>query len=293
MHEKLEYGEISSLIKPRDPHSHKGNFGRVLLIAGSSNFPGAAALATAAALRSSVGIAELMTTERVIKTVFSRIPEAIVCPMRETRQGKIKFDRVKLLKSLERASAVVIGPGMGTGQDTERFVKMLITTYSGTLIIDADGINVLSRNIDILSRKKCNIILTPHHGEMARLGKTDVQNIVVSRAGIASVFAKTYGVYLVLKGHDTVIAAPDGETVENTTGNAGLSRGGSGDVLAGMITGLLGGGLAAHEAAVHGVYLHGLAGDRARRDLGAYSMIASDIITHIKDVTGGSYESVL
>lgn len=287
MHEKLEYGEISSLIKPRDPHSHKGNFGRVLLIAGSSNFPGAAALATAAALRSSVGIAELMTTERVIKTVFSRIPEAIVCPMRETRQGKIKFDRVKLLKSLERASAVVIGPGMGTGRDTERFVKTLITTYSGTLIIDADGINVLSRNIDILSRKKCNIILTPHHGEMARLGKTDVQNIVVSRAGIASVFAKTYGVYLVLKGHNTVIAAPDGETVENTTGNAGLSRGGSGDVLAGMIGAFAAAGHKPMDAAKLGVFMHGLSADIAAERKTEHAMLPSDVIEVIPEAFSG------
>ena len=287
MPEKLEYGEISSLIKPRDPHRHKGNFGRVLLIAGSSNFPGAAALSTAAALRSSVGIAELMTTERVIKTVLSRIPEAIVCPMRETRQGKIKFDRVKLLKSLERASAVVIGPGMGTGRDTERFVKTLITTYSGTLIIDADGINVLSRNIDILSRKKCNIILTPHHGEMARLGKTDVQNIVVSRAGIASVFAKTYGVYLVLKGHDTVIAAPDGETVENTTGNAGLSRGGSGDVLAGMIGAFAAAGHKPMDAAKLGVFMHGLSADIAAERKTEHAMLPSDVIEVIPEAFSG------
>jgi NAD(P)H-hydrate epimerase len=269
---------LLGLIAPRDKNSHKGNFGRVLIIAGSDNFPGAASLATEAALRSGVGIAELFTTERVANKIFSRTPCAILNIQKETFKKGIKYNKKKLLSALKKADAVVLGPGMKQGRDTLKILKTIVTKYNKTLIIDADGINMLSRNIDILSRKKCEIILTPHMGEMARLGKTDVQSIAVSREGIASVFAKNYGVTVVLKGADTVVAGKNGEVFVNTTGNPGLSRGGSGDVLSGVIGALSAAGQSPLNASRVGAFVHGLAADILVEEKTEQSMLPRDII---------------
>lgn len=277
MAELIERETLLGVIPKRAKNSHKGNFGRVLIIAGSGSYPGAASLVTEASLRSGVGIAELFTTERVASKIFSRIPEAILNIQKETFKKGIKFSRKKLLSALRNADAVVLGPGMMRTKDTAKILKTVITKYNKTLIIDADGINALSRNIDILSRKKCDIILTPHMGEMARLGKTDVESIAVSREGIASVFAKNYGVTVVLKGAGTVVAGKNGEVFVNTTGNPGLSRGGSGDVLAGVIGSLSATGLSPVDASRVGAFVHGLAADVLLEEKTEQSMLPRDI----------------
>ncbi len=275
---KIERETLLGLIPPREKNSHKGNFGRVLIIAGSDSYPGAAALSCEASLRSGVGIAELFTTERVASKIFSRIPCAILNIQKETFKKGIKFNKKRLLSALIKADAVVLGPGMKKSRDTAKILKTVITKYNKTLVIDADGINMLSRNIDILSRKKCEIILTPHMAEMARLGKTDTESIAVSREGIASVFAQNYGVTVVLKGAETVVAGKNGEVFVNTTGNPGLSRGGSGDVLSGIIGALAAAGQSPLNASMIGTFVHGLAADILIEEKTEQSMLPRDII---------------
>ncbi len=285
MSEKLEINNMKGLILPREKTSHKGSFGRVLIIAGSKKFPGAAALSTLGALRSGAGIVELMTSKEVIDRIFPLIPEAIVNLVKVNRKGEMKglFYKKKLKSVLEKVSVVVFGPGLGNNKTTRKFLKFLITKYDGTLVIDADGINALSRNIDILYKKKCDIILTPHPGEMARLGKTTAQNISLSREGIAEVFAKNYKITLVLKGNGTVVACENGDVFVNTTGSPALSSGGTGDVLAGMIGSLYAAGATKENAAKLGVFLHGLSGDLAAAAKGEHSTLPRDIIEFIPE----------
>ncbi len=283
MAEKLEINNMKGLILPREITSHKGSFGRVLIIAGSRNFPGAAALSTLGALRSGAGIVELMTSKEVIDRIFPLIPEAIINPLKNNRKGEIKafFYKKKLKPALKKASVVVFGPGLGNNKTTRKLLKFLITKYKGMLVVDADGINALSRNIDILYKKTCNIILTPHPGEMARLGKTTVENISLSREGIAEIFAKTYKVTLVLKGNKTVVACENGDVFVNTTGSPALSSGGTGDVLAGMIGSFFAAGATKENAAKLGVFIHGLAGDLVAAEKGEHSTLPRDIIEFI------------
>jgi NAD(P)H-hydrate epimerase len=276
MSEKLEISNMKGLILQREKNSHKGSFGRVLIIAGSKNYPGAAALSTLGALRSGAGLTELMTSEEVINKIFPLIPEAIINTYKKNPSKKA------LKEALKRASAVVFGSGMGNTKRTYKLLKFLITKYSGTLIIDADGINALSKNIDILYKKKCNIILTPHPGEMARLGRTTTENIAVSREGIASVFAKNYNVTVVLKGNGTVVAGESGVFV-NTTGSPAMAKGGSGDVLSGMIGSLKAAGATIENAAKLGVFIHGLAGDLAAAVRGEHATLPRDIIDYIPE----------
>ena len=211
----------------------------------------------------------------------------------QTKLPEILFgERKDLKESLNWCDCILFGPGIGVSEETKEMLEMILEEGTKPLVIDADGLNTISR-FNMKIEYPYGTIMTPHLMEAARLMSCDITQIKEDLCQSAQDLAEKYHCTAVLKDATTIVAREDDLVYINQSGNDGMATGGSGDVLAGMITGLLGGGLAAHEAAVHGVYLHGLAGDRARRDLGAYSMIASDIITHIKDVTGGSYESVL
>ncbi|MBQ5321356.1 MAG: NAD(P)H-hydrate dehydratase [Oscillospiraceae bacterium] len=260
------------IIPTRKKESHKGSYGRLLIIAGSENYPGAAALSTLAALRSGAGIVTLLSSERVISKIFPLIPEAVLEPME-------KFNKKIIDRALMRSTAVVIGPGLGG--KALKTVKYVLKNYKGPLLLDADGINALKGNTDILKIKKGPMVLTPHPGEMARLlGKT-VSEIEADREGIAADFSKNSGAHLVLKGHKTIVSAPSGEMAVNTTGNAGMARGGSGDVLSGILGAFLSLGEDIFSASKKAVFLHGLAGDIAAEEKTEHAMLPRDIIEAI------------
>ena len=260
------------IIPTRKKESHKGSYGRLLIIAGSENYPGAAALSTLAALRSGAGIVTLLSSERVISKIFPLIPEAVLEPME-------KFNKKIIDRALMRSTAVVIGPGLGG--KALKTVKYVLKNYKGPLLLDADGINALKGNTDILKIKKGPMVLTPHPGEMARLlGKT-VSEIEADREGIAADFSKNSGAHLVLKGHKTIVSAPSGEMAVNTTGNAGMARGGSGDVLSGILGAFLSLGEDIFSASKKAVFLHGIAGDIAAEEKTEHAMLPRDIIEAI------------
>lgn len=263
----------------RKSTSHKGTFGKVLIIAGSNSMRGAAYFAVSGALRSGAGLVQLATVGKCIDTVSMLAPEATFIEMSHDN-GYMRFEPDKI--NLKNYNAVVIGCGMGVTPETTELTKFVVENSEVPVIIDADGINCLVSDIDILLKKKTDIILTPHVGEMARLLKCTTSEISANRFSYAESFAEKYGVIVVLKGAGTVIADKKRVAV-NPTGNAGMSRGGSGDILAGMIGAIAGQGYSAFKSACIGTYLHGLAGDIAAEKLTQEAMLPRDIIDCLSD----------
>lgn len=261
--------------------AHKGDMGKLSVIAGSRGFTGAATLCCEAALKSGCGLVTLFTPENLNEIYEKKLTEAMTLPL----PGENNIDADLILEHSDRlksADAVVIGPGLGRYCDAEKIIKFLFENEIPT-VIDADGINAVSANINILSEKKGEVILTPHMGEFSRLTGMTVEEILSDRLGEARKFAAGYGVTLVLKGAGTVIALPDGKAYINHTGNSGMATGGSGDVLSGTLGAFLARGISAAESAVAAVYIHGLAGDIAAGKLGRESMLPTDIISCLPD----------
>lgn len=264
----------------RKSTSHKGTFGKVLVIAGSSSMRGAAYFAVSGALRSGAGLVQLATVGKCIDTVSMLAPEATFIEMSHDENGFMCFEPDKI--NLKNYNAVVIGCGMGVTPETTELTKFVVENSEVPVIIDADGINCLVSDIDILLKKKTDIILTPHVGEMARLLKCTTAEISANRFSCAESFAEKFSVTVVLKGAGTVIANRS-YTAVNPTGNAGMSRGGSGDILAGMIGAITGQGYSAFKSACIGTYLHGLAGDIASEKFTQEAMLPRDIIDCLSD----------
>jgi len=263
----------------RQPDQNKGDFGRALIIAGSRGMAGAAALAGDAALRAGAGLVTIATPESVYPILAAKVTCCTTHPLPETEAGTLSHSGLPEIRALAADfNVLAIGPGLGRDEGTWRLVRELVTGIEQPMIVDADGLNALSSATVALKRAKGARILTPHPGEMARLlsGITtaDIQH---ARAETAARFAEIYRVVLVLKGHGTVVS--DGERLyTNTSGNPGMATGGTGDVLTGVIAGLIAQGLAPFDAAVLGVHVHGLAGDLAAAALGETSLIASDLL---------------
>jgi NAD(P)H-hydrate epimerase len=252
-------------IPRRERDTHKGDYGRVLIIAGSVGYTGAPVLAARAATLTGAGLVWLGVPEEIYQIA------AIKC------DGEIAFplEKERLAERIGRADAVLIGPGMGNTPETREIVENALRSVRAPVILDADGINALSGNIDVLDKAVCPVILTPHDGEFERLaGKIPPGGRLES----ARKFAVRHGCVLILKGYRTITALPDGTAYINTTGNPGMAKGGSGDVLAGMLSALLGQGFAIKDACLAAVYLHGAAGDLAAGRLGEYSMSPGDIL---------------
>ncbi|MBO4941665.1 MAG: NAD(P)H-hydrate dehydratase [Clostridia bacterium] len=270
--------EMGEMIPKRRADAHKGNCGRVLVIAGSRGMTGAAVLAAKSALRSGSGLVTVAVPkdERII--VASMVPEIITVGL-DAENGIICCGAIKeILAEAGKADAVVFGPGLSQNKDIKDILFGLLTQYSGKLVIDADGLNALKSDCEILKEKKCQVVITPHPGEMARLLGVTTQDIAKDRCGIASRFAKEYGVTVVLKGKDTVVADENGDVKINPTGNPGMATAGMGDVLSGVIASFLGQGLECFDAAVLGAYIHGKAGDLAKCEKGIHGLIASDVL---------------
>lgn len=264
---------VSTILPERPINAHKGDFGRILLLCGSRGYTGAAALAAMGALRSGAGLVYLGVPESIYAIVAIKLNEAIVLPLDDS-DGKLSAESVCEISDLiPKMDAVLIGPGLGQSDGTLQIVLSVLKNVDKPVILDADGINLISAHKDVLRGRTSPTILTPHEGEFYRLtGK-----LPQDREKEACDLAKDLGAVVVLKGHKTVIT--DGATTYiNATGNPGMAVGGSGDVLAGMITALVGQSIAPLEAAACGVWLHGAAGDVCAREIGQYGMLPSDML---------------
>lgn len=283
----IDSDDLKNFPKKREEDSHKGDFGRVLVIAGSSQMRGAGVFAVLGALRAGAGLVKLASVEKCIDTVSVLAPEATFLEMDCDYDGFMLFDdnKNRLLKELRRADAVVIGCGMGVTNDTVALTKFVLQNAKGTVIVDADGINCIASDIDILLSKGTDVIITPHAGEMARLLNCEPSVVSSNRITFAGKYAERFEITVVLKGAGTVIA--DGKKIfVNQTGNSGMSKGGSGDVLAGIIGTLSAQGYGNAKSACIGAYLHGLAGDICAEKFGMYSMLPSELISCIPETFG-------
>jgi NAD(P)H-hydrate epimerase len=304
--ELLEKNEVSNLIPKRQKYSHKGNYGHVLIVAGSRGKTGAALMAAKACLRSGAGLVTIGIPASLIDIFQSRVIEEMTLPLPDKDDGTLSEKASNMILDFlnEKADILAIGPGIGVSSDTQKLIKILIKNSTKPLVIDADGINALEGTRNILKEAKVPIILTPHPGEMVRLLQKTVQSsplhpplgkrwqrggnysklqnkIEQDRINTALSFSKETGTYLVLKGVPTIIAGPDERAFINSTGNPGMATAGTGDVLTGMISGFLSQGMNPLHASIVGVYMHGLAGDIAADEKGEYSLIATDIIDKI------------
>lgn len=278
----LEKNSLKDFPLKREPDSHKGTFGTVLIIAGSSLMRGAGAFAVLGALKSGAGLVRLATVAKCIDTVSVLAPEATFIELESDENGFMKFNENVLANALKKVNAVVIGCGMGVTEDTAKIVRFVVQNAEVPVIIDADGINCTAQDIEILVNKKTEVIITPHPGEMARLLKSNTKTINENRSKFAEDMAEQYGITVVLKGAGTVIADNCRMSV-NTTGNAGMSKGGSGDVLSGIIGAVVAQNIPLYDAVCAGVFIHGLAGDIACENYGQEAMLPRDVINCLSD----------
>ncbi|HEY3174653.1 MAG TPA: NAD(P)H-hydrate dehydratase [Candidatus Polarisedimenticolia bacterium] len=286
----IEESEMSSLAPVRAPDSHKGDYGRILIIGGSRGKSGAAAMAAHAALRSGAGLVTVATSISAQPVLAGHVIEMMTEGLPETPGGSLSRAAAPHLRELMRSSDVLaVGPGITALEETAALVREILAGTSLPVVLDADGINAYAGRAGEMKGDARVLILTPHPGEMARLlsrpGSTPVTaaQVQADRVGVARAFAREHSCYLVLKGHRTVVAEPSGQVWINSSGNPGMATGGSGDVLTGVLAGLLGQGLSPLEASLLGVYVHGLAGDLASADYGETSLIARDIIDYLPD----------
>lgn len=264
---------VLSKLPDRSLTAHKGDFGRVLLLCGKRGYTGAAALAAMGALRSGAGLVYLGVPECIYCIEAVKMNEAIVLPLKDN-EGMLSADSLHDIDALlERMDCVLIGPGLGQSTDTLEVVLFVLEHFDKPVVLDADGINLISLHKDVLRGRTSPTILTPHEGEFCRLtGQKPVDRIKQAEA-----LANELGVIVVLKGYNTVIT--DGvQSYINTTGNPGMAVGGSGDVLAGVITSLVGQGIPPLDAAACGAWIHGAAGDICAKEIGQYGMLPSDML---------------
>ena len=278
MEEKyLDHETVLRILPERDPWAHKGDFGKILLLCGSRGYTGAAYLAAMGALRCGAGLVFLGVPESIYSIEAVKLNEPVVFPLPD-EEGKLSRDAIPLiLERLPRMDAVLIGCGIGVSEGTCAVVKAVLENATCPVVVDADGINVLASHTDILRGRKHPTILTPHMGEYYRISHILVED---DPANTCRKAAQELGCILLLKGHRTCVS--DGTTLyRNTTGNPGMAVGGSGDVLAGMIVGLLGQGVAPLEAAACGAWLHGAAGDLCAESIGQYGMLPTDMLKNL------------
>ena len=270
---------LPTRLLPRKVDSHKGDFGHVLILAGSARFSGAAVLCSQACLRAGAGLVTLGIPKSLNKAFIKIKPtEAMTLPLPETKEITLSppaFSKIR--EFAKKINVLVIGPGLSQNRSTQSLIRKLASCAVKPLVIDADGLNALVGYLSVLP-KKIPVILTPHPGEMARLLKVKVAQVQKDRKKVAKDFVNRYNVILVLKGHQTIVVEKNRELFINKTGNPGMAKAGSGDVLTGIIAAFLAQGLSGFEAAKYAVYLHGLAGDLAAKEKTQLAMIASDII---------------
>lgn len=270
---ELDHQAVRNILPNRDPWAHKGDFGKILLLCGSRGYTGAAALAAMGALRSGAGLVYLGVPESIYAIEAVKLTEPIVFPLSD-EGGMLSANAVaEISLKLPKMDAVLIGPGLGQSKGTLAVLKAVLREFSGPVVVDADGINLLAQHKYLLRGRTAPTILTPHDGEFIRLAGC----LGEDRPAAAAALARELGCIVVLKGHETLIT--DGAVCyRNRTGNPGMAVGGSGDVLAGILVSLLGQGIKPMEAAAAAVWLHGTAGDRCAAEMGQYGMLPSDMV---------------
>ncbi|RJR16109.1 MAG: NAD(P)H-hydrate dehydratase [Nitrospiraceae bacterium] len=281
--------DINTLFPARPEYSHKGTYGHVLIIAGSRGKTGAALMAAKACLRTGAGLVTIGIPETLMGAFQSRVTEEMILPLPDKGNGTLSYGAAETIFDFLRKMGTVlaIGPGLSADKEISRLVTELVKGSRVPIVIDADGLNAIADNVNLLRKSRAPVILTPHPGEMARLliqssivaGKDNLLTLIEEdRINIVLNFARQTGTYVVLKGPPTITASPLGEAYINTTGNPGMATAGTGDVLTGMISAFIAQGLSPADAAMAGVYIHGYAGDIIAEEKGKNALIASDII---------------
>jgi NAD(P)H-hydrate epimerase len=273
-------GDFAAMLAPRAAEANKGSYGHVLVIGGSLGKAGAAAMAGFAALRAGAGLSTVATPKSVLATVAAFHPEVMTEPLAETEHGTISLQAVGLgLDALLKRKTLAIGPGISLDSETAEFVRTIVTRGDKSLVVDADALSAFEGAADKLNGHGRTLIITPHPGEMSRLTGLTIAEIQANRLEVARNFAREHELIVVLKGHRTLIAAPDGAVWVNPTGNPGMATGGTGDVLTGMVAGLIAQyPQRALEATALAISLHGLAGDLASESVGENSLVATDLV---------------
>ena len=280
--------DVRELFPMREATAHKGNFGHVLCICGSKNMPGAAVMCAGAALRSGVGLVTVAFPESAYIPVSSKLTEALLMPLAENMYGTLSVRCIKELeRNIQKYDSIVIGCGLGLNDDTKAVVKWVVENAQVPVIIDADGINAVADDIDILRRAKCKLVFTPHPKEMSRLVGEDIQLVMSNSVKCALDFSHKYGAFTVLKSANTIVAIPESNSVYvNSTGNNGLSKGGSGDVLAGIMGGMVAQPFKLKDAVTAAVYIHGFAADSVAEKSSRSGMLPGDVINELKTIYG-------
>lgn len=272
---------MGACVRARHADVHKGDFGHLLVVAGARGKSGAALMSGGAALRIGTGLVTLGGPASLNAVFSTALMEAMTVPLPERPDGSLSFDEEIMAAAVQGKSAIAFGPGIGVSADTIGVLRWLLTQSEQPLVIDADGLNCLATDPSLVHEAKTSVVLTPHPGEMARLVNSSNAAVQERRLEVARTFATQYGCYVVLKGARTVIAAPDGKAWLNPTGNPGMASGGMGDVLTGIISGLLAQGYPPIEACCLGVFLHGYVGDRAAQEKGQIGILARDLIEQL------------
>lgn len=263
----------------RRPTSHKGDYGRILILAGSRGLSGACYLASVAALRSGAGLVTVGVPKSLVPALERRMTEAMMLALPETRQGTLSRSAlIPLRRFLETQDVLALGPGLSLNPDAQYVIRYTVLHSDKPMVIDADGLNAFKGRAELFRKLKAPAILTPHPGEFIRLfgGKTPKGDRERRERTLS--IAKKYGVTLILKGHHTVVTSPNGKVYVNHTGNPGMATGGAGDVLTGVVAAMLGQQVEPFEAACFAVFIHGLAGDLAKKEKGEISLVAGDIL---------------
>jgi hydroxyethylthiazole kinase-like uncharacterized protein yjeF len=291
-------------IPERGGDTHKGSYGKALFISGSSNYLGAPYFAALSFLKAGGGLSYLASPESITNFLANKGSEIVFAPQRETEKGSLSLKaRDDLLQFSDRADIVVLGPGLSLHEETQELVRELVPEIKNPLIIDGDGITAIAKDTDIIKERKGQTILTPHLGEMSRIAKTDIGEIQANRVDILLKTSKNLDAIIILKGAHTLISFPDGRIFINMSGNPGMATAGSGDVLVGTIAAMVGLGFSVEDGIRMGVFMHGLAGDLAMRDIGKDGILAGDIMNylpeavrycreHYKELIKNVYESI-
>jgi hydroxyethylthiazole kinase-like uncharacterized protein yjeF len=271
-------------IPERGKDTHKGSYGKALFISGSSNYLGAPYFAALSFLKAGGGLSYLASPRSITNFLATKGNEIVFAPQRETEVGSLSIEsRDDLLEFSERADMVVMGPGLSLNEETQQLIRELTPLIDKPLIIDGDGITAISENIDLIKKRKSLTILTPHLGEMSRIIKTDIAEINENKVPLLTKACKELNAVIILKGAHTLIGFPDGRIFINMSGNPGMATAGSGDVLVGTIAAMVGLGFSVEEGTRMGVFMHGLAGDLAMRDIGEDGILAGDIMNYLPE----------
>lgn len=281
----IEPTHFSPLLPFEREDIHKGERGHLLILAGSTGKTGAASLTALGALRAGAGLVTLGIPASLNAILENKLTEPMTCPLPETADGSLSLKaETDIVELMDGKTAIAIGPGLSTHEETTELVRQIVSRCPLPMVIDADGLNALSEDLGVLSKCRGQVILTPHPGEMARLAGIKTAAVQADRLGTATRFVKKHNCFLVLKGARTLIMEPEGRLYVNPTGNPALSGGGSGDVLTGMIAGLVTRGWPLGKSALGGVYLHGMAADLLTEDMGP-NILAGELLDVIPELT--------